>query len=219
MKEALVLCVISTLLPGLYGISCSHCQYWNATCNSCTGDYCIILQQETTVDQGINGAYRGCLNSTECNPISITLSTAPNRHIQISTACCASDDCNANLSLSVPVRGDSENGVHCPVCEKPNGEACNDNRLACTGLEEKCISLVGISTADNSQNVSLKGCASRNACSMKANEPIAYKGTIYLLNANATCTDKGVLSALSSPAAVFLPALIGYFLVNILPDL
>ncbi|KAJ6663749.1 hypothetical protein lerEdw1_009828 [Lerista edwardsae] len=101
MKGALVLCVISALLPGLHGLKCAQCLIGNSTCTTCDNadQICIAIQAVSPTAQP-NGMYKGCIASAQCKPLSVSLSTFSDRHFQSTTACCNSNECNTNLTIN-----------------------------------------------------------------------------------------------------------------------
>ncbi|XP_062996730.1 phospholipase A2 inhibitor and Ly6/PLAUR domain-containing protein-like [Elgaria multicarinata webbii] len=161
------------------------------------------------------GTYKGCL--TQCKPNIFTLTTSTKRSVQTSTSCCHSENCNANLTLSVPSVSTFENGVNCPVCENYNNKSqcVGQNDIACTGIEDKCISLMGISIVKKEDNFSIKGCATQSACDLDVDALVPYAGKIYKLTKKPDCTNAGVLGAISSQAT-FLSAIVGILLLNVL---
>ncbi|XP_053123609.1 phospholipase A2 inhibitor and Ly6/PLAUR domain-containing protein-like [Hemicordylus capensis] len=164
------------------------------------------------------GAYKGCISQSSCKPYALTLSTAKGRQFQSSMACCANDKCAAGLNFSEPLVGVSENGAHCPACESLKTSQCvSQTRIACTGIEQKCISLSGTSLANNSINFSIQGCATESACKLGNNSLMAFEGNVYQLSKAPQCTDRGSLSTSISPTTIFFPAIAGFLLVNVLP--
>ncbi|XP_063167756.1 phospholipase A2 inhibitor and Ly6/PLAUR domain-containing protein-like, partial [Candoia aspera] len=177
---------------------------------------CAALAEVNTLGGSVspNGSYRGCIDQQQCRPLAFTLTTAPGRHIQSNMACCSTDMCNERLELSIPTFGTLENGVSCPACETDNQKMCEiKSHIACTGTEEKCITLTGESTGSTNQSFSIKGCATKNACSLLQNELVPFGGKMYKLTMKAACTDRGVLGVISSSGIIF-SSLAGVLLVQ-----
>ncbi|XP_015745686.1 phospholipase A2 inhibitor and Ly6/PLAUR domain-containing protein-like [Python bivittatus] len=222
MKGDLLLFLISIVLPRVHGmvnLTCVSCPLGNTKCGAnCTdlGIACATLEEVNTLGGSVspNGSYQGCIDQQHCRPLAFTLTTAPGRHVQSNMACCSTDMCNEELNLSVPPVGTLENGVFCPACESYNQKQCEiKSHIACTGTEEKCIILAGESIASANQSFAIKGCATKNACSLLQNDLVPFGGKIYKLTVNATCTDRGVLSMISSPGIIF-SSLAGVLLVQ-----
>ncbi|XP_067317494.1 phospholipase A2 inhibitor gamma subunit B-like [Anolis sagrei] len=216
MKAILIFSLICVCISIIHGennyITCASCDLGDTKCENCTGAACVTIHQ---LSGSSNGHYRGCSNQTLCEEVAFTLTPADKKQIQSSSACCATDLCNQNLTLSSPPVGTVENGVNCPVCENYNSlQVCQANtHLACRGAEQKCITLEG-KTKDGKGNFTFQGCATENACKLMVDDLVPFKDKIYTLSKNATCTDRGTLAAISSPMVLF-PVVVGFLLANV----
>ncbi|KAF7242395.1 phospholipase A2 inhibitor and Ly6/PLAUR domain-containing protein [Varanus komodoensis] len=160
------------------------------------------------------GTYKGCLKPAECKARAFTFTTATGRTIRSSLTCCFSEKCNENLNTTVPPVGSLENGVNCPACESYNQHLCESKaHIACTGAEQKCITLEGTSIDDKNQNFSIRGCASANTCNLEVNELVPLAGKVYQLSKKPVCTDAGTLAAIASPLTL-LTAVLGFLLTR-----
>ncbi|KAG8143439.1 hypothetical protein E2320_000666 [Naja naja] len=213
MKGDWILCLISSLLLCVHGIvnlTCVSCPLGSPTCGANCTDLetaCVTLTEADTLGGDVisNGSYKGCIDPKHCRPLAFTLTTAAGHHIQSNMACCSTNMCNEGLSLSVPPVGTLGNGITCPACEIYNQTECKiKSNIACTGTEEKCITLAGDSI-DNSTNQSfiIKGCATMDACSLQQNDLVPFGGNIYKLNVKAACTDRGTWGVISSSGIIF----------------
>ncbi|KAM3829299.1 phospholipase A2 inhibitor and Ly6/PLAUR domain-containing protein-like [Vipera latastei] len=221
MKGDLIL-LISIVLPcvhGMVNLTCVSCSLGSTECkDNCTdlGVACVTLAEVNTLGGNVSpsGSYKGCIDQKLCRPLAFTLTTAAGRHIQSNMACCSTNMCNEGLSLSVPPVGTLENGVSCPACESYNQKVCEiKNHIACIGTEEKCITLTGESIAFKNQSFAIKGCATKNACSLQQNDLVPFGGKIYKLSVKAACTDRGVWGVISSSSTIF-SALAGVLFVQ-----
>ncbi|ETE63059.1 hypothetical protein L345_11180 [Ophiophagus hannah] len=218
MKGYWILCLISSLLPWVYGmvnLTCVSCPLGSTKCGANCTDLqteCVTLTEVNTLGGNVspNGSYKGCIDPKYCNPLAFTLTTAAGRHIQSNMACCSTNMCNEKLSLSVPPIGTLENGVSCPACESYNQKECEiKSHIACTGTEEKCITLAGDSIEKSTnQSFTIKGCATVNACSLQQNDLVPFGGQIYKLSVKAACTDRGTWGVISS-SGIFFSSLAG----------
>ncbi|XP_070620193.1 phospholipase A2 inhibitor and Ly6/PLAUR domain-containing protein-like [Erythrolamprus reginae] len=210
MKAELILCLIFILHPLVHGvgnITCASCPLGSTNCGTnCTGLACLTLTEVNSLGGNVspNGTYKGCIDSTFCRPLAFTLTTATGRHIRSNMACCSTNRCNEGLRLSVPPVSNLTNGVSCPACESYNQKACEiKSDIACTGMEEKCITLEGFEKSSTNQSFAIQGCATTNACNLQQNDLVPFGGKIYKLSAKALCTNRGMWGVISSSGIIF----------------
>ncbi|XP_048357651.1 phospholipase A2 inhibitor and Ly6/PLAUR domain-containing protein-like [Sphaerodactylus townsendi] len=212
METIMPLVLIFSLLPSVHGdnstMECASC-YLGESCQhkvNCTdaGMICVSLEVGDTFGGGSSdGVYKGCTSPRSCTPLVLTMSVMPGRQVRSNLACCATSGCNDQLTLSVPSTSSWKNGMYCPACENQNSSLCEGQTdTPCTGAEESCISLEGVSIGNSNHNFSMRGCATPSACTMKENDLMSFGGDVYRLTRNATCTNMGSLGALPSLATL-----------------
>ncbi|XP_060113713.1 phospholipase A2 inhibitor and Ly6/PLAUR domain-containing protein-like [Heteronotia binoei] len=178
---------------------------------NCTdaGMICVHLEVNPFEGSG-HGTYKGCIAPSSCTPLILTMSFTTDRQVRSNLACCSTSGCNDQLALSVPAASSLKNGVYCPACANQNKSLCEGQvDLPCTGAEETCISLEGVSIGKRDHNFSMRGCATPSACTLKKNDLVSFEGDVYTLTRNVTCGNRGSLDALPSLATIFFQVMVG----------
>ncbi|XP_053253997.1 phospholipase A2 inhibitor and Ly6/PLAUR domain-containing protein-like isoform X1 [Podarcis raffonei] len=194
--HCLTCCILLLPINEARNLSCAKCDLGEATCKMIHCPHkelvCVTLSTFNTLGGGISptGMYKSCINRSACKPGAFTLSTSTERQIRSNIACCGTAGCNEELVLSMTPASSTKNGLTCPGCESFNRGPCQAHeRVECTGIEEKCISLVGLYAGLPEQNFSVKGCATDSACSLDVNDLVPYAGKLYIVTEYAVCTD------------------------------
>ncbi|XP_077192589.1 phospholipase A2 inhibitor and Ly6/PLAUR domain-containing protein-like [Paroedura picta] len=224
MKTTVLLILAFRLLLCVHGenstMACAQCNLGelcnlNMNCSN-AGMICVHLEVANTFEGSVSRAYKGCIAPTSCTPLILTVSTIAGRQVRSNLACCATSGCNDQLALSVPPASSLKNGVYCPACENQNKSLCEGQAvIPCTGAEETCISLEGVSIGELPHNFSMRGCATPSACTLKENDLMSFGGDIYKLTQKATCTNRGSLGPLPSPATLVFQVMAGLLLANV----
>lgn len=96
---------------------------------------------------------------------------AGNLFLHWNSSCCRSENCN-NETILVQQASQVLNGVRCSSCFAQGTDEClNTTQVNCTGQLDQCIHFVTIAKEEKykDQQVTFKGCATKNMCSMGAN--------------------------------------------------
>ncbi|XP_054854670.1 phospholipase A2 inhibitor and Ly6/PLAUR domain-containing protein-like [Eublepharis macularius] len=181
------------------------------------GMICVSLEVVNTFEGDVSGTYKGCIAPSSCMPLVLTMSVTAEMQVRSNMACCATSGCNDNLTLSVPPSSSWKNGVYCPACENLNKSLCVAQvDVPCTGAEEMCITLEGVSIAKSHHNFSMMGCATPSACGLRENDLMSFGGDVYKLTRNATCKNRGNVVALPSLSVIIFQVIVGLLVANVL---
>ncbi|XP_041520371.1 protein RoBo-1-like [Microtus oregoni] len=109
---------------------------------------------------------RGC-SKDKCTELAFSATLGGNRTFTYDFQCCYTEQCNEEPK-DMPRPSLQPNGVECPACFSDNG-TCNQVSLKCTGVETKCVEVIGREVTENLRPhvIHGMGCATKSACNLK----------------------------------------------------
>ncbi|XP_060113715.1 protein RoBo-1-like [Heteronotia binoei] len=191
-----------------HGYNCSMTQQ---ECTSAVNSCITIAQTEDTGPLDIeNPTYEKKCNSDDrlCNQFGFYGLVAGDFRLRWNSSCCRSDSCN-NQNIIVQKASQVLNGVRCSSCFARGPNVCPDaTQVNCTGQLDQCIHFVTIAKEEKykDQQVTIKGCATKNMCSMGATALFASGRQVYV----KTITCSGA-PEVPSQHSLSLSALVGLF--------
>uniref|UniRef100_A0A8C8ZWC0 UPAR/Ly6 domain-containing protein n=1 Tax=Prolemur simus TaxID=1328070 RepID=A0A8C8ZWC0_PROSS len=146
---------------------------------------------------------KGCSSRT-CVPLSFSATLGNEKTFAFGHQCCAAAQCNRELFPALQKSSDS-NGVTCRACINETDLSCHPAPLTCTGVETKCVEVVG--TVGKILVLYGMGCATETACSLRGAEVLGS------LRINAYCVDP--ISGSRPLAPILSSTLTGLFLLKV----
>ncbi|XP_060113708.1 phospholipase A2 inhibitor gamma subunit B-like [Heteronotia binoei] len=167
-------CLFAVLLATGTCLKCEVCNSIGTTCKgpmmTCGAgeDTCMILRtvivQPPVTTQTVS---KDCANSSVCN-VNIPdpeINMGKGMRMRVSRTCCTGDSCQTASPSELPPSDDTPNKLHCPGCFGVYSSECYEQRVACTGSQNKCIEIAGNTTSYLvSVDFTSKGCANEGVC-------------------------------------------------------
>ncbi|XP_015268639.1 PREDICTED: phospholipase A2 inhibitor and Ly6/PLAUR domain-containing protein-like [Gekko japonicus] len=161
---------------GIFCLNCTSSQGYNCStthqqCTSAVNSCITIARNEDTGHLGIqNPTYEKKCNTDDrlCNQVYGLV--AGDFSLRWNSSCCRLDRCN-DEDIKVQKASPVLNGVRCSSCFAQGTDVClNTTQVNCTGQLDQCIHFVTIAKEEKykDQQVTFKGCATKNMCSIGA---------------------------------------------------
>ncbi|XP_051037500.1 protein RoBo-1 isoform X2 [Phodopus roborovskii] len=175
LKGVLAVCIFTHLfVSSVESYSCDNKECYNGrckpnprTCESSKG--CFHLEQEfktPTPSTNVRVQQKGC-SKDGCTELAFSATLGRNRTFRYDHQCCYTDQCNREPKPVFPPSA-QQNGVECPACYS-NDDTCNTVSLKCTGVETKCVEVIGTDVIGTLSHFVIRGmgCATETACNLK----------------------------------------------------
>ncbi|XP_053547221.1 phospholipase A2 inhibitor and Ly6/PLAUR domain-containing protein [Bombina bombina] len=201
-----ILCVLSSLIPQGYSLSCVECFGTSSSCTGssktcATGYQCLSTYSVTTVTGGteVNLFARSCSPASECN-VKGSISN-PYMKVRVSSSCCSTDNCTPTTP-TLPTYSSQQNGLTCRSCISATSDWCyTQETVSCTGDEDRCIlqstNLAGTKTA-------VRGCATKSICDSASQTSIQ--------GVSVTCSN----GSTGLHIGIFLPAFLSLLIIKMI---
>nr|XP_060639720.1 phospholipase A2 inhibitor and Ly6/PLAUR domain-containing protein-like [Anolis sagrei ordinatus] len=201
-------CLIATCIALGASLECEECMALGRNCHgnkiTCPPekDSCGIISMDT---MGQTAVMKTCVPSKICSLGLSSLSMGKAGVSRTNAMCCTGDDCK-KAPPPLPPRNTTLNGKSCPACHALNAE-CQEEIVKCTGDENQCFSLSGITSAGTvSAKVTMKGCGNEAICYEAKQKSSSFSG-ISLVH-DSSCTD-GASTNIATLFGLLFPVLTG----------
>ncbi|KAL8219616.1 UNVERIFIED_CONTAM: hypothetical protein K2H54_029013, partial [Gekko kuhli] len=179
IMRRLTVCFLFALLApadGFFCLNCTNSQGYSCSttrqqCTSAVNGCITIARNEDTGHLGIqNPTYEKKCNTDDRLCDQVYGLVAGDFSMHWNSSCCRSDSCN-DEDIIVQEASAVPNGVSCNSCFAQGTDVClNTTQVNCTGQLDQCIHFVTIAkeVKYKDQQVTFKGCATENMCSIGA---------------------------------------------------
>ncbi|KAF7242525.1 phospholipase A2 inhibitor and Ly6/PLAUR domain-containing protein [Varanus komodoensis] len=127
-------------------------------------------------------SYKSCLPSKNCHAGYSSVTVKKGSYGQSKAICCKKDKCN-DVTVRLPPKNSSPNGLKCPSCFAKGSDHCHSKTtVRCTGKETHCIRFANTVIVGGVRNsCALQGCATKVACAVRTGTLVLADGQ-YISN-------------------------------------